>query len=102
MAAPIAIATDYEAVARQAAGLWFNVPQLVFGQEWEPDPDEVIPIKDAFKNYFEAEKIGNIPPSWGLVLALTVYTVKRANRPTIRERFYKGVAWLQSKVKFGR
>lgn len=94
-----ALPVDYEQMARTAANLWFNVPQLVFGEEWAPETAEVTPIKDAFKDYFEAEKLPRIPPSWGLALVLLTYTTKRVTKPTIKERIYGAVEWVKSKIK---
>ena len=90
---------NYEQMAQTAANMWFNVPQLIFGEEWAPEPSEVIPVKDAFKDYFVSEQLPRIPPSWGLALVLLTYTTKRVTRPTIKERIYRGFEWVRAKVK---
>lgn len=89
---------NYDEMAQVAANLWFNVPCLVFGEEWAPDREEVPVVHRAFRDYFEAERIPKIPPAWGLGLVLITYAAKRTQRPTIRERIYSGVAWVRAKL----
>jgi hypothetical protein len=98
-AAPVPLPVDYEIMARAAANMWFNIPQLVLGEEWAPESSEVIPVKDAFKDYFESEKLPRIPPSWAIALTLVTYAAKRVNKPTIKERIYGAVSWVKSKIK---
>lgn len=95
---PAPVPIDYDAMAQVAANLWFNFPCMVLGDEWAPDKDEIAPIHRAFKDYFESEKVAKIPPAWGLGLVLATYAAKRTQRPTIRERFYAGVAWVRAKL----
>ena len=89
---------DYEKTANIAANLWFNLGELVLGAEWCPDADERLPVRDGFRDYFESEKIGHIPASWGLGVILLAYTAKRVNKPSIRDRIGQGITWIKNRV----
>jgi len=93
------IAVDYNAMGIIAASMWFGVGELALGSDWAPDNDEKMPIKDAFAAYFKSIGATDIPPGWVLFSALTIYTVKRIDRPTIKTRIFGAFSWVKSKFK---
>lgn len=97
--API-VPVDYKALGQVAANLWFNVGQLPFGPEWAPDiaEGEHEIVAGAFRDYFKAKNVTQIDPTVGLVIVLGGYALKRAARPTIKEKISAGWTWLKSKM----
>lgn len=93
-----AIVTDYRAIAETAANLWFNLPQLILGEDWAPAPEEVKPVAKGFQDYFQAKGISQLDPTISLALILGTYAVVRVTKPTIKTRIQSGVAWLKSKI----
>jgi len=98
--APPPIVIDYDALARLAATLWFEVPQPIFGRDWAPaDKDEANTIAAAFRRYFISAGITDIPPGIALALSLGSYTIARVNKPTVKERLMGMFEWIRSKTK---
>jgi hypothetical protein len=93
---------DYDAMGIIAASMFFGLGELALGEDWAPEPDEKMPIKDAFSAYFRSINAVELPPSWILLSALGVYTVKRVNRPTVKSKIYGAFAWLKHKLPFSR
>lgn len=96
---PQAIATDYRVMGETAANVWFNVGEMAFGEDWQPEPKEPEMIASAFKDYFQAKEIKAIDPTIVLFIALGGYTVKRLNKPTMKSRVAGIGQWLKSKIK---
>lgn len=96
---PQAIATDYRVMGETAANVWFNVGEMAFGEDWQPEPNEPQMIAGAFRDYFQAKEIKAIDPTIVLLIALGGYTVKRLNKPTLRNRLGGIVTWIKNKVK---
>ena len=95
---PAPIVVDYDASAQVAATLWFAVGELILGSDWAPEKNEPQIIKGAFKTYFVANGIGDIPPGIALALALGGYAAVRAQKPTVSERIGKVTAWIKNLI----
>jgi len=93
-----AIAVDYRALGETAANLWFNVPQIIFGEDWAPESNEVQPVAKGFTDYFKANGVTEINPTIALLLVLGSYSVVRINKPTVKDRLSKGFQWIKSKI----
>lgn len=87
---------DHEMMAQTVANMWFNLGSLFLGEDWVPESDEVQPIKNGFKDYFVSINAPEIPPVWGLVTVLTLYTVKRLQKPTIKTRLFGVFSWVKN------
>ena len=99
---PPPIAVDYRPVASLASGLWFGIPQLVFGKDWEPDENELREIPKLFHEYFKAKGIDSISPEWGLGLGLLAYTGNKISKPTVATKLDSMFAWIKTKLRFKR
>ena len=91
------IVTDYQALGETAANLWFNVPQIFFGADWAPKPEEVPVVARGFRDYFKAQGIQELSPTLSLCLVLGAYTLERANKPTVQSKLQSMFAWIKSK-----
>jgi hypothetical protein len=92
---------DYETLGQTAANLWFNVGHLALGDDWIPAQNEVMPVKNAFRDYFKTTNITEIPPAWNLALVLGGYTLARLQKPTVKSRFNLALAWVKTKFRRG-
>lgn len=102
--APALAVVNYQAMGEMAAGMFFNVPAMMIGPDWLPDESEGEPlaVAGAFRDYFKATQMRDIPPGFALCLVLTVYTVKRANRPTMRTKLQGVGLWLKHNLRITR
>lgn len=102
MAAEALAVVNYQAMGEMVAGVWFNAGQMLLGEEWAPDVKggEHLAVAGAFRDYFKAQQIKDLPPGFALVAVLGIYTLKRANRPTIREKLQGVGAWLKQNLRF--
>jgi hypothetical protein len=91
------IVMDYEGAAVTAANAFFGVGQVIFGNDWEPDvtAGEHLLVKKSFRDYFESEQIGKIPPAMALMLTLGAYGAVRVTKPSVQSRLQKFVAWVK-------
>lgn len=86
---------DYRQAGRTAAHSMFAVSQLLGGEEWRPIIDEKLGVnepqnlEDAFAAYFEAKGIVDIPPGWGLVIAIVGYSAPRFYMPKTQSRMQR-------------
>lgn len=93
------ISTDE--AAKQSANLFINTGVLVFGDEWAPESkEEAGALKNAFKNYYDAKGVPNIPPEYGLAFALGAYSLNRLTKDNTRTKLQRAGLFL--KEKFGR
>lgn len=92
---------NYQAMGESVASLWFNGGVAVFGPEWEPDMEqgEHLAVASAFRDYFKAINAKDLPPGFALCFVLSVYTLKRTNRPTIKQKLQNFGEWARSKVR---
>lgn len=93
-----AVATDYQAMGHTAANLWFNVGEMLFGEDWRPTEPEVRPIGVAFTDYFRAKEVKQFDPGIILLIALGSYSIARANKPTVRSKLAGLTQWLKNKI----
>lgn len=76
-----------EAAARQFTNAFISGGVMIFGADWEPeDKSEPQELKNALKDYFDADGVPNIPPWFGVALAFGTYSAKRLTKPTIMEK----------------
>jgi hypothetical protein len=101
---PAPIPVDYQALGELAANLWFNVGQMVLGEDWAPSVENKEPqaVAGAFKDYFKSKQITQIDPGLQLVIVLGAYTLQRVNKPTVKQKFTGAFEWIKSKIKFKR
>jgi hypothetical protein len=92
---------DYVAQGRLGATVFFGAGVGVFGPDWEPEGNEPNEIAGAFSRYFESQQIQDVPPGWALVIALGGYALRRANKPTIKERAASAYLWVKAKFRRG-
>lgn len=78
-------------VATTSAGLFVTMGVTLFGDEWLPDEKEkeIEQLVRAFDEYYKAAGVVNIPPSVGLVIALSGYTLKRVTKPITKSKLGK-------------
>lgn len=89
-----------EEAARQSANTFINGARLLFGDEWEPETKaEAENLKNSFKNYYDARGVPNIPPEFGLVVALSAYSIPRLTKENTQTKLQKVAGW--AKKKFG-
>lgn len=91
---------NYTELGRTAANIWFNVGQLPFGEDWAPNTQEGEHeiVAGAFRDYFKAKNVTEIDPTIGLCLVLGGYALKRAAKPTARDKIKGAWLWLKSKA----
>jgi len=87
------------AIGALAASTLFQVSQLLLGPEWAPDTDDKKMVPDAFTQYFASKKIEDVPPGLLLAFVLTTYALKRADKPTTKDRIAKLWGWMVSKFQ---
>jgi hypothetical protein len=96
------VAVNYQAMGEMVAGLFFNVGVMVLGEEWAPDvkEGEHLAVAGAFRDYFKATNMRDLPPGFALVAVLSLYTLKRVTKPTIKQRLQGVATWLKAKMPF--
>lgn len=92
---------NVDEAAKQSANLFINAGVLIFGDDWAPESkDEAGALKNAFKNYYDAKGVPEIPPEYGLAFALGAYSLNRITKDQTRTKLQKVGIFL--KEKFGR
>ena len=89
------------------ASVFFSTGIMLLGDEFAPDTQEGehLAVSGAFRDYFKATQMRDLPPGFALCFVLGVYTLKRAAKPTIKSKlrgFGLGVKNVVSKMRFGR
>lgn len=103
-AEPLAV-INYQAMGEMVAGMWFNIGVMALGQEWAPDTasGEHLAVAGGFRDYLKAIQAKDLPPGFALVAILTLYTMKRVNKPTIKGRLVSAGLWLKDNLRiFGK
>lgn len=90
---------DYRRAATQAGMLYAQLNHIALGEGAEPIESEVLPVIDAFENWYLHNGIQEVPPWAGLVLGLGGYTYTVASRPKPRQRVKEW--WFAAKAYFG-
>lgn len=98
--APALAVVNYQAMGQAVASMFFSVGQLAFGADWAPDEQEGEPqaVAGAFRDYFRATNMRDLPPGFALCFVLGVYTLKRATKPTMKSKLQLFGAWVKSKM----
>ena len=102
---PALAIVNYQAMGEAVASMFFSVGVLALGPDWEPDRAEGEPqaVAGAFRDYFKATNMRDLPPGFALCFVLSVYTLKRASKPTIAGKLSLFGAWVKTRVpSFGR
>ena len=104
IASPALAVVNYQAMGEAVASMWFSTGEMILGPEWAPDTagGEHLAVAHAFRDYFKANNYRDLPPGFALCFVLSVYTLKRATKPTIKSKLAGFAAWAKSKVKFLR
>ena len=97
---------DQEAAATgmAMASMIFLVGQQLGGEEWKPLKNEELGLDEsdvmnqACVNYCKAKGVRDIPPGWALVIALSMYSLPRLNKPKTSNRIKAGWYYLKSKI----
>ncbi len=100
IAAPALAVVNYQAMGQAVASMFFSVGTLAFGTDWQPDESEGEPqaVAGAFRDYFKATNMRDLPPGFALCFVLGVYTLKRAAKPTMKSKLQLFGAWVKSKM----
>ena len=100
MVTPQAIAANYRQLGETAANLWFNVPQILLGEDWKPEPAEVPMVAKGFQDYFKAKGVTELDPTLSLALILGTYTLARVNKPSVQTRLQSLMTWAKGKTSW--
>ncbi len=106
--APIAVTplavVNYQAMGESVASMFFSVGTLALGPDWEPDTKEGehLAVAGAFRDYFKATNMRDLPPGFALCFVLGVYTLKRAAKPTIKSKLQGAGLWLKNNLRIRR
>ena len=80
---------------QMSTGLFANL----FGPEWlAKSPEEKKMVVDALARYYKTKGMKDIPPGWGLVLAVSAYSFGRLTQPNTQDKLKLLVAWTRNKV----
>jgi hypothetical protein len=88
------LANKTDIAAKAAANLTFNLGVMSFGEEWQPEKDEALAVKEAYRNYFDAKGITDFPPGVALAITLGAYALPRLRHENTKSklsRFVSGV-----------
>ncbi len=90
---------NLEMAAKTAAAIYIQTGVIVFGPEWLPDPKamEQEQLEYAFKMYFEAKGITDIPPGVALAITCAAYAAKRLYQPVTQSRVAYMIGWIRGK-----
>lgn len=88
-----------EMAAKTCAALYIQTGVIIFGNEWFPDPEisEADQLEFAFKAYFEAKGVIDIPPGVALAMALSGYAAKRLYMPKTQSKLSYAIGWLKGR-----
>ena len=91
---------NYQAMGDTAANLFFNVGEMTLGADWAPNVAEGEPqaISGAFRDYFKAINAKDLPPGFALVAVLAIYTLKRTNKPTVKNKLALAGGWIKDRM----
>lgn len=97
---PTMAVVNYQAMGQAVASMFFSVGTLAFGNDWQPDEQEGehLAVAGAFRDYFRATNMRDLPPGFALCFVLGVYTLKRAAKPTMSSKLKLFGAWVKSKM----
>lgn len=97
---PLAV-VNYQAMGESVASMWFHGGEMVFGPEWAPDTKEGehLAVAGAFRDYFKATNMRDLPPGFALCFVLGVYSLKRANKPTVKTKLQGMGLWLKTNLR---
>lgn len=99
---PALAVVNYQAMGETVANLWINAGVMVIGDDWQPEQGEPQALAGAFRDYFKATNVRDLPPGFALVAVLSIYTLKRAQKPTMRTKLAGAGAWLKQNLRLRR
>ncbi len=100
---------NHKVIAQQYAHIFFIAGYSLFGSDWLPDDtQEKQVVEKSIQTYVEANNVEAMSPGIGLLLTLGAYSVKKAQKPTIKEKLSSmfasvkpAIAWIRSKMNRG-
>lgn len=90
------------ALGKVAANTMISICTLI-SDEWKPTIDEEHGIderqylENAFGEYFVATGKTDLPPSWGLGIAISAYAIPRFGKPKTKSRLAQFGSWIKKK-----
>jgi hypothetical protein len=94
-------AQSRRACAEVATALFIQVGVALFGDEWQPvktqEEDERGNLVIVTDEYLKTLGVINVPPWAVVVLAYSMYGIKRFQKPVTKSRIEKFKAWIASK-----
>jgi hypothetical protein len=98
--APSLVKINIDEAARQSANLVINASVWILGEEVGKPADkaEAEGLKLSFKNYYEARGVPNIPPEFGLVIALGSYIGPRLMHEKSKSKMERVGQWISTKL----
>jgi len=93
---------EIQACSFLAASMTFQTAQLVFNsEEWQPinsgGVHEFEELQNAYKIYFVAKGVIDIPPGLALVMTIGVISARRINKPITKTKIQKVKEWIVKK-----
>lgn len=84
------VKADNLPVAKQIVNVGINLSVRFFGDEWKPvDKDEAMNVAFAFRDYFDARGVPQMPPEVVLLLAISAYAAPRLNHDNTRKKLQR-------------
>jgi hypothetical protein len=85
-------------IAKQTVNVGINLAVKFFGPEWEPQSkEEPVELATAFRDYFDARGVPQMPPEVTLLLAIAAYALPRFSHENtkgkIQRMFSKVMNW---------
>lgn len=78
---------SHKVIAQQYAHIFFLAGYTAFGNDWLPDDaTEKSMVEKSIQTYVEANNVEAMSPGMGLLLTLGAYSVKRAQRETVKSK----------------
>ena len=92
---PKAVSVTSEQAAKTSANLLFNIGVMIFGEVGKPvDKDEAFTVKNAFKDYYDAKGVVEIPPEISLLIVVGGYGIGRYHAAKQEAPIHKIKAWF--------
>lgn len=88
---------DVKAAGMATAGIIFTLGIAIGGPDWQPTRSEQTYMSDAWRQYFEAKNIRDLPPGVVVAVALLSYAAPRFTKPETKSRLARVKLWFAGK-----
>lgn len=82
---------DYRKQAQQTALLYANINRAIMGDGAEVVKEEIVPMTDAWENYYMVNGLREVPPWLQVALSSGMYSYGVATRPKVKDRVAKAL-----------